>query len=120
MNRRTLLCALAICACAPAWAQINKCVDARGRVSYQEQPCPGARIERVSPSPQAAEPAATPQQPQGEAAGEREQRRRRECAQGFEQLSESWAQLEQWPASSRETLRGQLEARERELRRDCS
>ena len=53
MNRHALwstaACIAAFFACSPAWAQINKCVDARGKVSYQEQPCPGAKIERIVP-----------------------------------------------------------------------
>jgi Domain of unknown function (DUF4124) len=89
MNR-TLLCALALFVCAPASAQINKCVDARGKVSYQEQPCPGAKIERIAPSSQPAEQGAAQPQPAGAAADERE-KRRRECVQAREQLKESWS-----------------------------
>lgn len=53
------MCVAAFALCAPAWAQIHKCVDARGKVSYQEQPCPGT-VQRAAPPAPAVAPGAAP------------------------------------------------------------
>jgi hypothetical protein len=53
------MCAAALVLWAPAWAQVHKCVDARGKVSYQEQPCPGT-VQRVAPAEAAVAPSAAP------------------------------------------------------------
>ena len=127
MTCRLVLCVLALCFCTPASAQINKCVDARGKVSYVDGPCPDAKpAVRVLPSfgveqnvvqgqqgGAAAQPGDTVPQ-QAEQPG-----RRRDCERAWEELRQQREMLEGWPASSREMMRGQLAAREQELRREC-
>jgi hypothetical protein len=59
---RAVICAAAFVLWAPAWAQVHKCVDAHGKVSYQEQPCPGT-VQRAAPPEPAVVPSAEPPMP---------------------------------------------------------
>ncbi|MFY3386815.1 DUF4124 domain-containing protein [Paracidovorax sp. MALMAid1276] len=65
---RFATCALALGFLAPAWA-INKCTDARGRISFQDAPCAGEgeKIE-VRPALPAAAPASSAAPPAAAAA----------------------------------------------------
>jgi hypothetical protein len=46
---RFLCCAVVLLFALPAHA-LNKCIDARGRISYQDDPCPGT-VKRAEPKP---------------------------------------------------------------------
>ena len=46
---RFFCCAALLMLALPAQA-LNKCVDARGRISYQDDPCPGT-VKRAEPKP---------------------------------------------------------------------
>jgi hypothetical protein len=127
MTCRLVLCVLAFCVCAPALAQINKCVDAGGKVSYVDGPCPDARpAVRVLPSfgveqnvvqgqrgGAAAQPDDTVPQQAAQPA------RRGDCERAWEELGKQREMLDGWPAASRDVMRGQLAAKEQELRREC-
>ena len=45
----------------PAYAQLYKCADERGRMRYSDQPIPGCKQEKVLPKTPPAPPAAAPQ-----------------------------------------------------------
>ena len=47
--RRLFWCAVLLLLALPAHA-LNKCIDARGRISYQDDPCPGT-VKRAEPKP---------------------------------------------------------------------
>jgi hypothetical protein len=127
MTGRLVLCLLALCVCMPAWAQIKKCVDAGGKTSYVEGPCPDAKpAVRVLPSfgveqnVVQGERGGAAAQPGDSAPRQAEQpSRRADCERAWEQLVQQREMLEEWPVASREMLRGQLAAREQELRREC-
>ena len=55
---RYAACVLVLCLVPPAWA-INKCTDAKGKVSFQEAPCPGEG-ERIEVRPAMPAPAVAP------------------------------------------------------------
>jgi hypothetical protein len=63
MNQKALLravtFAVAFVLWAPAWAQVHKCVDARGKVRYQDDPCPGT-VQRALPPEPAVVPSSVP------------------------------------------------------------
>jgi hypothetical protein len=46
---RFFCCAALLMLALPAHA-LNKCIDARGRISYQDDPCPGT-VKRAEPKP---------------------------------------------------------------------
>jgi hypothetical protein len=48
---RAVMFAVACVLWAPAWAQVHKCVDARGKVRYQDDPCPGTVQRALPPEP---------------------------------------------------------------------
>jgi hypothetical protein len=126
-----MICRLVLCMLVlwvgTAWAQINKCVDAQGKVSYVEGPCPDAKpAVRVLPSfgveqnVVQGERGGAAAQPGDPAPRQREQPgRRADCERAWEELAQQRAMLEAWPAASREIMRGQLAAKEQELRREC-
>ena len=65
---RFALCALALGCLSPAWA-INKCTDAKGKVSFQDAPCvgEGEKID-VRPTTRGATPVPPAAAPVGEGA----------------------------------------------------
>jgi hypothetical protein len=58
-NAQIWIAAVFLLLALPAYA-MNKCVDANGKVTYQQDPCPG-KVVRAAPTPPAAaaEPAAS-------------------------------------------------------------
>ena len=119
--RLVMLCALGIGMCAPALAQINKCVDERGRVSYQEQPCPGAKppVKVFSAPPAEAESA--PPQAQGDPASRAREAEdmRRNCPQARAQIAEARKVMETLPPGQQGPMRAAVEEQEAKLRREC-
>lgn len=61
---RTVTIVLCLTASAGAAAQVFKCVD-KGKVTYSESPCPGARVTQLDLQPTSAPPA-PPRDPQAE------------------------------------------------------
>jgi Domain of unknown function (DUF4124) len=110
----TAACAAAFFACAPAWAQINKCVDARGKVSYQEQPCPGSAAARVIAAPAAPPP--MPEQPAKDRVVNEGRPKivasREQCAQVFADLEKARANLPNLRHAEQERLREVLKQEE--------
>ena len=106
----TAACA-AFFACAPAWGQINKCVDARGKVSYQEQPCPGSKPVRVFAAPAAEPGSAAPLQEQAATASRQASAppSREQCSQVFADIEKARANLPNLRPAEQERLREVLE-----------
>jgi hypothetical protein len=120
----TAACVAAFFACSPAWAQINKCVDARGKVSYQEQPCPGAKIERIVPAARSQpaappQPAATPQPVATPQPAAKESDARANCAQTFAEIQRTRASIPNLRPAEQKRLRKALEREESMWKERC-
>jgi hypothetical protein len=118
MNRQALWCAAVFFVCLPASAQINKCVDARGRVSYQEQPCPGAKIERFSATAPAAAPAAAAEA-MPPASAPQVDNLRSQCPHAFADIEKARANMPNLKPGEQERLREVLEQEEALWRKRC-
>lgn len=48
---RSLIAALLLALAVPAYADMYKCVDARGKIQYSDKPMPGCRAEKALEAP---------------------------------------------------------------------
>ncbi len=51
---RSLIAALLLALALPAYAQMYKCVDARGKIQYSDKPLAGCRAEKALEAPRSA------------------------------------------------------------------
>ena len=97
----------------------NKCIDDKGRVTYQSDPCPGASARIRTPAEIGrGVPAAAPV-PAPTRAREAE-RNRTECERAARQIAEGRAALPQTPPNVREQLQKQLAKADREYAEACA
>jgi hypothetical protein len=114
------LCLLLAMAPAAAFAQ-NKCVDANGRITYQQDMCPGG----VAPAP--SQPAALEQPPEMDTTRVVPQARPApqsqftpaRCAQMAKDLAQMRGLLGSFPAPQRANIERQLVADERTYKQEC-
>ena len=86
---RHLLILVALLLALPTHA-MNKCVGANGRITYQQDPCPGTVVRGVPKPPPAEAPAAQPARPviaEGNTACDRVRQKIAGIYQGFPALS---------------------------------
>jgi len=57
---RSLIAALLLALALPAYAQMYKCVDARGKIQYSDKPLAGCRAEKALEAPRSAAAAPAP------------------------------------------------------------
>ena len=137
-NPSICIAAAALLAALPAHAQ-NKCVDAKGKVTYQQEPCPGSTVRPApsqSPAPARSAAPSAPVEPASaapatraeiEAAQEREspalrairEQGRTTCARMAQQIAEAQAALPQLAPEKRANLEQKLANAEREYAKTC-
>jgi hypothetical protein len=110
--RSWLVSAVALLVVMPAAHAQNKCVDAKGKVTYQQDPCPGS-VRAPAQAPVApAKPAAAPAQSRNQAAALAEQQR---CVSDWETIAAALQRSREEIAGQR--ARGEDSSREEQVSR---
>jgi len=102
----------------------NKCIDEKGRVTYQSDPCPGASARIRTPAEigrGVPAPAPTPA-PAARAAetAQQAERNRAQCERAARQIAEGRAALPQLPPNLRAQLQKDLAKGDREYAEACA